>query len=149
MKRTYYNFQESEPIHPLTPLSDDDFCDINEADINAVLSQLMPSTETTYTIIDPKKYNLFLELSTIAIKLAANIRGRLIIDEDTLSGCFILIAEEINATQKCKSQFLILTSAADEISIKVSVDTGEHLPTDIDGLIQYEFWYDYYHEISV
>lgn len=57
--------------------------------------------------------------------------------------------DELNATHTSSPQFYILTSTADEISIKLSVDTGEHLPTDIDGMIQYEFWYDYHYETSV
>ena len=151
MKRTYYNFQKSEPMYHLTSLSNDEIKDADHASLclDDILSPIMSLPETTCTMIHPMKYDLFSELLAVAVELAANLCARLIIDEDIFTGCFTFIVDELNATHTSSPQFYILTSTADEISIKLSVDTGEHLPTDIDGMIQYEFWYDYHYETSV
>lgn len=40
-----------------------------------------------------------------------------------------------------------LTAVADEVHTALAVDTGEGSPTDIDGLVRMEFWFDFYVEI--
>lgn len=40
-----------------------------------------------------------------------------------------------------------LTATADEVHIALSVDTGKGSPTDIDGLVRMEFWFDFYAEV--
>ena len=42
-----------------------------------------------------------------------------------------------------------LTESADDVDVKLSVDVGDGSPTDIDGIVQMEFWFDFYEEIEL
>ena len=38
---------------------------------------------------------------------------------------------------------------ADDIAVKLSVDVGDGTPADIDGIVQMEFWFDFYEEVEL
>ena len=54
----------------------------------------------------------------------------------------------MNYTGDLKEFMQTLISAADEVHIRPSVDVGGKGPTDIDGLAQVEYWFDFYQTIE-
>lgn len=102
----------------------------------------MPSE--AYKIIDPKKYKVFLELAKISIPFAKELRANLQIYTEDLTGSIIFVGEELNHTENEKVMLEKLISAADEVHVAISVDTGAGMSTDIDGLVRMEFWFDFY-----
>ena len=61
-----------------------------------------------------------------------------------LIGCITFVGEELGYIEKHKAMLEKLTATADKVHIALSVDTGEGSPTDIDGLVRMEFWFDFY-----
>lgn len=62
-------------------------------------------------------------------------------------GCITFVGEELRYIEKHKAMLEKLTAVADEVHTALAVDTGEGSPTDIDGLVRMEFWFDFYVEI--
>ncbi|MGN1031286.1 MAG: hypothetical protein ACI4PQ_06745 [Butyricicoccaceae bacterium] len=133
--------------------SEQEDCDSIESGIEAVdeaLRALMPEpSQRVCTILNPKKCERFGRLAGEAIELAERIRANLLIEEEGFSASIILIGESLACGGREKQLLNRLLAAADDVAFKVSVDTGEGMATDIDGLAQLEFWFDLYEETEL
>ena len=102
-----------------------------------------------YTIANPKKYREFKELANEAVELARAVRANLLVNVENLTASIILVGNDMAFSGEEKQILDRLTELADDIAVKLSVDVGDGSPTDIDGIVQMEFWFDFYKEIEL
>ena len=114
--------------------------------IEDMLSTLKQPSEYC-AIIYPAKYDLFSVLAKFCTDLAKSLKANLLVYTEELTGWIILVGETMHCENKDKTIIEKLISAADGIHITSSVDTGTGSPTDIDGVVQLAFWFDFYVEI--
>lgn len=113
------------------------------------LSQLLPLPGEVCTLVNPSKYNRFLELANASIAFAEDRIVNLLVQTEGLTGCISFAAEELTCLTEQKNLFKELVDAADEIHIATSVDMGESSPTDIDGGVRVEFWFDFFIQVEM
>ena len=111
------------------------------------LSEIVPQPSEICTIINPAKYRRFAELAEESILLAKELGANLLAYTENTTGCITFVGEELGYIEKHKAMLEKLTAVADEVHVALSADTGEGSPTDIDGLVRMEFWFDFYVEI--
>ena len=102
-----------------------------------------------YTIANPKKYRQFKKVVNDAIELARAVRANLLVREENLTASIILVGDDMAFSGEEKQILDRLTELADEVAVKLSVDVGDGSPTDIDGIVQMEFWFDFYEEVEM
>ena len=68
---------------------------------------------------------------------------------ENLTASIILVGNDMAFAGEEKQILERLTELADDVAVKLSVDVGDGTPTDIDGIVQMEFWFDFYEEIGV
>ena len=121
------------------------------------ISEVMDESKNTfltdqppvYTIANPKKYRQFKKVVNDAIELARAVRANLLVREENLTASIILVGNNMAFVGEEKQILDRLTEVADDIAVKLSVDVGDGTPTDIDGIVQMEFWFDFYEEIEL
>ena len=121
------------------------------------ISEIMDESKNTfladqppiYTIANPKKYRQFKKVVNDAIELARAVRANLLVREENLTASVILVGDDMAFSGEEKQILDRLTELADEVAVKLSVDVGDGTPTDIDGIVQMEFWFDFYEEIEL
>ena len=101
------------------------------------------------TIANPKKYKEFKELVNEAIELARAVRANLLVNVENLTASIILVGDDMAFADEEKQILDRLTESADDVDVKLSVDVGDGSPTDIDGIVQMEFWFDFYEEVEL
>lgn len=140
--------EKKERISRLTQKEQEEIQERNLKEIQQLMEELMPLPSETYTFINITKYELFCTLAKNSIHYARNGNANLLVDVEGLSGCIIFVGDELNYTGDEKEFLQSLISAADEVHVRPSVDIGENGPTDIDGLPQVEYWFDFYQMIE-
>ena len=121
------------------------------------ISEVMDESKNTfltdqppvYTIANPKKYRQFKKVVNDAIELARAVRANLLVREENLTASIILVGNNMAFVGEEKQILDRLTEVADDIAVKLSVDVGDGTPTDIDGIVQMEFWFDFYEEVEL
>ena len=119
------------------------------------ISEVMDESKNTfladqppiYTIANPKKYRQFKKVVDDAIELARAVRANLLVREENLTASIILVGNNMAFVGEEKQILDRLTELADDVAVKLSVDVGDGTPTDIYGIVQMEFWFDFYVEI--
>lgn len=117
--------------------------------VTELLSKLMPLPEEVCTIIEPSKYNRFLELANASVDFAQREATNLLVYTEGMSGCISFVAEEMTCINKETEMLGLLNAAADEVHIATSVDMGKGSPTDIENGVRIEFWFDFYSQIEL
>lgn len=112
-------------------------------------STLPADQPPVYTIANPKKYRQFKKVVNDAIELARAVRANLLVREENLTASIILVGNDMAFSGEEKQILDRLTELADEVAVKLSVDVGDGSPTDIDGIVQMEFWFDFYEEVEM
>lgn len=84
-----------------------------------------------------------------AIELAKAVRANLLVNVENLIASIILVGDDMAFAGEEKQILDRLTESADDVDVKLSVDVGQSSPTNIDGLVQMEFWFDFYEEIDL
>ena len=102
-----------------------------------------------YTIANPKKYRQFKKVVNDAIELARAVRANLLVREENLTASIILVGDDMAFSGEEKQILDRLTESADDVAVKLSVDVGDGTPMDIDGIVQMEFWFDFYEKIEL
>ena len=102
-----------------------------------------------YTIANPKKYRQFKKVVNDAIELAREVRANLLVREENLTASIILVGDDMAFSGEEKQILDRLTELADDVAVKLSVDVGDGTPTDIYGIVQMEFWFDFYEEVEL
>ena len=110
---------------------------------------LLVDQPPVYTIANPKKYKEFKELVNEAIELAKAVRANLLVNVENLTASIILVGDDMAFAGEEKQILDRLTELADDVAVKLSVDVGDGSPTDIDGIVQMEFWFDFYEEVEL
>lgn len=121
------------------------------------ISEVMDESKNTfltdqppvYTIANPKKYRQFKKVVNDAIELARAVRANLLVREENLTASIILVGDDMAFSGEEKQILDRLTELADDVAVKLSVDVGDGSPTDIDGIVQMEFWFDFYEEVEM
>lgn len=121
------------------------------------ISEIMDESKNTfladqppiYTIANPKKYRQFKKVVNDAIELARAVRANLLVREENLTASIILVGNDMAFAGEEKQILERLTELADDVAVKLSVDVGDGTPTDIDGIVQMEFWFDFYEEVEL
>ena len=121
------------------------------------ISEVMDGSKNTFladqppicTIANPKKYKEFKELVNEAIELARAVRANLLVNLENLTASIILVGDDMAFADEEKQILDRLTELADDVAVKLSVDVGDGSPTDIDGIVQMEFWFDFYEEVEL
>ena len=121
------------------------------------ISEVMDESKNTfltdqppvYTIANPKKYRQFKKVVNDAIELARAVRANLLVREENLTASIILVGDDMAFSGEEKQILDRLTELADDVAVKLSVDVGDGSPTDIDGIVQMEFWFDFYEEVEL
>ena len=139
---------QKERISRLSPEEQEEIRERNMEEIQRLMKDLMPLPSEAYTFINITKYELFCTLAKSCVHYARREYANLLVDVEGLSGCIIFVGEELNYTGDLKEFMQTLISAADEVHIRPSVDVGGKGPTDIDGLAQVEYWFDFYQTIE-
>ena len=120
-------------------------CETLDESRNTLLADQPP----VCTIANPKKYRQFKNVVNDAIELARTVRANLLVREENLTASVILVGDDMAFSGEEKQILDRLTELADEVAVKLSVDVGDGTPTDIDGIVQMEFWFDFYEEIEL
>lgn len=120
-------------------------CEILDESKNTFLADQPP----VYTIANPKKYRQFKKVVNDAIELARTVRANLLVREENLTASVILVGDDMAFSGEEKQILDRLTELADEVAVKLSVDVGDGSPTDVYGLAQMEFWFDFYEEVEL
>lgn len=124
--------------------------EINDKDIRMFLDEVLsPLQAQRFSIVDPRKYHRFCELAEQSISLAEELCANLLVDTEDFTGCIAFVGDEMNFTKAIKTKFEEYADAADEVHIKLSSDYGEKSPTDIEGAVQLEYWFDYYQCVQI
>ena len=139
---------QKERISRLSPEEQEEIRERNMEEIQRLMEDLMPLPSEAYTFINITKYELFCTLAKSCVHYARREYANLLVDVEGLSGCIIFVGEELNYTGDLKEFMQTLISAADEVHIRPSADVGGEGPTDIDGLAQVEYWFDFYQTIE-
>lgn len=121
------------------------------------ISEVMDESKNTfltdqppvYTIANPKKYRQFKKVVNDAIELARAVRANLLVNVENLTASIILVGDDMAFAGEEKQILDRLTESADDVDVKLSVDVGDGSPTDIDGIVQMEFWFDFYEEVEL
>ena len=121
------------------------------------ISEIMDESKNTfladqppiYTIANPKKYRQFKKVVNDAIELARAVRANLLVREENFTASIILVGDDMAFSGEEKQILDRLTELADDVAVKLSVDVGDGTPTDIDGIVQMEFGFDFYEEIEL
>ena len=121
------------------------------------ISEVMDESKNTfladqppvYTIANPKKYRQFKKVVNDAIELARAVRANLLVREENFTASIILVGDDMAFSGEEKQILDRLTELADDVAVKLSVDVGDGSPTDIDGIVQMEFWFDFYEEVEM
>lgn len=125
-------------------------CMDDEEDMGRAVDEMLAPIQTNSCIIvDPGKYCRFCALAEESVSLAEELGANLLIDTEDFTGCIAFVCEEMNLTKEMKSKFERFAAEADEVHIKLSSDFGENSPTDIEGMIQLEYWFDYYQCVQI
>ncbi|MDO5783776.1 MAG: hypothetical protein Q4P20_01785 [Eubacteriales bacterium] len=109
--------------------------------VKDMVSKIMPSTEV-YTMLDPRKYDLFFVLAQVSVRLAQALTANLLVYTEDMTGWIIFVGTSIYCEDRDKDIFSRLVSAANGMHISASVDTGKGSPTDVDNAVQATFWFD-------
>lgn len=149
--------RRQEDLYLLENRSDTGIEDIDSADCMEWICEILDESKNTfladqppvYTIANPKKYSEFRGLVNEAIELARTVRANLLVREENLTASVILVGDDMAFSGEEKQILDRLTELADEVAVKLSVDVGDGTPTDIDGIVQMEFWFDFYEEIEL
>ena len=120
-------------------------CETLDESRNTLLADQPP----VYTIANPKKYRQFKKVVNDAIELARAVRANLLVREENLTASVILVGDDMAFSGEEKQILDRLTELADDVAVKLSVDVGDGSPTDIDGIVQMEFWFDFYEEVEL
>lgn len=124
--------------------------EINDKDIRMFLDEVLsPLQAQRFSIVDPRKYHRFCELAEQSVSLAEELRANLLVDTEDFTGCIAFVGDEMSFTKAIKTKFEEFADAADEVHIKLSSDYGENSPTDIEGAVQLEYWFDYYQCVQI
>lgn len=118
--------------------------EVQKESVNKLLSEIMPQPSEICTIINPEKHRLFAELAEESISLAKELGANLLAYTENTIGCITFVGEELGYIEKHKAMLEKLIAASDEVHVALSADTGEGGPTDVDGLVRMEFWFDFY-----
>lgn len=121
------------------------------------ISEVMDESKNTFladqppicTIANPKKYSEFRGLVNEAIELARAVRANLLVNVENLTASIILVGDDMAFADEEKQILDRLTESADDVDVKLSVDVGDGSPTDIDGIVQMEFWFNFYEEVEM
>ena len=146
--------RRQEDLYLLENRSDTGIEDIDSADCMEWICEILDESKNTfladqppvYTIANPKKYSEFRGLVNEAIELARTVRANLLVREENLTASIILVGDDMAFSGEEKQILDRLTELADDVAVKLSVDVGDGSPTDIDGIVQMEFWFDFYKE---
>lgn len=111
--------------------------------ITDLLAKLQPVPDEVCAMINPFKYNRFLELVNISIAFAEERVVNLLVSTEGLSGCISFVGEELACLAEQKEVFGEFNAVADEVYIAPSVDTGKGSSADVDGGVRIEFWFDF------
>ena len=149
--------RRQEALYLLENRSDTRIEDIDSADCMEWICETLDESKNTfladqppiYTIANPKKYRQFKKVVNNAIELAREVRANLLVREENLTASVILVGDDMAFSGEEKQILDRLTELADEVAVKLSVDVGDGTPTDIDGIVQMEFWFDFYEEIEL
>ena len=149
--------RRQEALYLLENRSDTRIEDIDSADCMEWICEILDESKNTfladqppvYTIANPKKYKEFKELVNEAIELAKAVRANLLVNVENLTASIILVGNDMAFAGEEKQILDRLTELADDVAVKLSVDVGDGSPTDIDGIVQMEFWFDFYEEIEL
>ncbi len=110
--------------------------------------RMMPSSAVCM-LANLEQYQQFLKLSDECIALAKEAAANLLIDTEELTGCISFVGDEMSFTREAKFLFERLHASANEVYIAASADTGNGSPTDVDGAVRIEFWFDFYAETEM
>lgn len=122
----------------------------DKEDIGILLDEALFSLQTqSISIVDPSKFHRFCELAEQSVSLAEELRANLLVGTEDFTGCIAFVGDEMNFTKAIKTKFEEYADAADEVHIKLSADYGEKSPTDIEGAVQLEYWFDYYQCVQI
>ena len=149
--------RRQEDLYLLENRSDTGIEDIDSADCMEWICEILDESKNTfladqppvYTIANPKKYSEFRGLVNEAIELARTVRANLLVREENLTASIILVGDDMAFSGEEKQILDRLTELADDVAVKLSVDVGDGSPTDIDGIVQMEFWFDFYEEVEM
>ena len=149
--------RRQEDLYLLENRSDTGIEDIDSADCMEWICETLDESKSTlpadqppvYTIANPKKYRQFKKVVNDAIELARAVRANLLVREENLTASIILVGNNMAFVGEEKQILDRLTEVADDIAVKLSVDVGDGTPTDIDGIVQMEFWFDFYEEVEL
>ena len=149
--------RRQEALYLLENRSDTGIEDIDSADCMEWICETLDESKSTlpadqplvYTIANPKKYRQFKKVVNDAIELARAVRANLLVREENLTASIILVGNNLAFVGEEKQILDRLTEVADDIAVKLSVDVGDGTPTDIDGIVQMEFWFDFYEEMEL
>ena len=149
--------RRQEDLYLLENRSDTGIEDIDSADCMEWICETLDESKSTlpadqppvYTIANPKKYRQFKKVVNDAIELARAVRANLLVREENFTASIILVGDDMAFSGEEKQILDRLTELADDVAVKLSVDVGDGSPTDVDGLVQMEFWFDFYEEIEL
>ena len=149
--------RRQKALYLLENRSDTGIEDIDSADCMEWICETLDESKSTlpadqppvYTIANPKKYRQFKKVVNDAIELARAVRANLLVREENLTASIILVGDDMAFSGEEKQILDRLTELADDVAVKLSVDVGDGSPTDVDGLVQMEFWFDFYEEIEL
>ncbi|MDO5549125.1 MAG: hypothetical protein Q4F79_11675 [Eubacteriales bacterium] len=104
----------------------------------------LPSEECEMCVIfNPKLYKEFTRLAEASIPLAREMRANLQAFTEDMNGCISFVGDELNCSGENKNLLIELSKAASEVNVALTEDTGNGLPTDVDGAIRLEFWFEF------
>ena len=149
--------RRQKALYLLENRSDTGIEDIDSADCMEWICETLDESKSTlpadqplvYTIANPKKYRQFKKVVNDAIELAREVRANLLVREENFTASIILVGNDMAFSGEEKQMLDKLTELADDIAVKLSVDVGDGTPTDIDGIVQMEFWFDFYEEMEL
>lgn len=91
----------------------------------------------------PEKKKQFYELIPMCQTLAQNIGANLQMGDDDHAGWAIFVGNPLNFKKANKQDLNKLIELSDEVNMRPSVDVQENSPTDVEGAVQVEFWFDF------
>lgn len=94
-------------------------------------------------IKNTEKFQSFMQLSASCQSLAQEIGANLFMDTDDHAGWITFICNVLSFKDATKQTMQQLADAADEVTIRASVDTGANSPADVDNAVQLTFWFDF------
>jgi len=140
---------QQETIQRFSEKEQNELRERQEKAVNKLLSEMIPSTPEVCTIINPVKHDRFFALAQESISLAQKLRANLLVHTENMTGCITFVGEEFSHIGERKDMLEKLITAADEVHIALSADTGDGSPTDVDSAVRVEFWFDFYAEAEM